>query len=216
MESSQRFSNLTIVTHPLVQHKLTHMRMADTSTALFRQLLKEIALLIGFEISRGLETKTITIKTPLTTTQQKVLAGEQPVIVPILRAGLIMADGLAELMPDSPIGHIGLYRHHETKRPVEYLIRLPDVKDRHIFLVDPMIATGYSGAYAVQVLKDRGVRDDHIHFMALVTAPEGISVMQKQHPLVHIYAASLDEYLSEQSYIIPGLGDAGDRLFATL
>lgn len=216
MESSRHFSNLTLVTHPLVQHKLTHMRMKETSTALFRQSLKEIAILIGFEISRDLETTSIPIHTPLVSMQAKVLAGERPVIVPILRAGLVMAEGLAKLMPDSPIGHIGLYRDHETKRPVEYLVRLPELKERHIFLVDPMIATGYSAAYAVQILKENGVPDNRIHFMALVTAPEGIAVMQEKHPHVRIYAAALDDHLNKDSYIIPGLGDAGDRLFATL
>jgi uracil phosphoribosyltransferase len=211
-----RFSNLHILDHPLIVHKLTHMRSKGTSTRTFRQLLKEIALLMGYEITRLLPMIKQEIETPVCTMTAQVLRGKKAAIVPILRAGLGMADGLLELMPSARVGHIGMYRDPETKRPVEYLRKLPSAKGRSFILVDPMLATGYSAAAGVDVLLDHGVTVDQITFMALVAAPEGVQVMLDNHPGVKVYVAALDQKLNEQAYIVPGLGDAGDRLYGTL
>ncbi len=216
MAIDPRFSNLHILDHPLIVHKLSHMRNKKTSTKTFRQLLKEIALLMGYEITRQLPTKSEEIETPICPMSATVLAGKKSAIVPILRAGLGMADGLLELMPSARVGHIGMYRDPETKRPVEYLRKLPTAEDRLYILVDPILATGYSAAAGVEVLLDHGVEEKNIRFMALVAAPEGVQVMLDKHPEVTVYVAGLDEKLNDHAYIVPGLGDAGDRLYGTL
>jgi len=215
MAHDPRFPNLHILDHPLIQHKLSHMRDRDTSTRTFRELLRELTLLMGYEITRNLPLTTMRIETPLTAMDAPVIAGKKLVVVPVLRAGIGMSDGLLELVPSARVGHIGVYRDPDTHRPVEYLVRLPDVTDRIFILCDPMLATGYSAVHAVDVLKKRGVADDQINFMALVAAPEGVTVFQEAHPDVKLYVASLDSHLNEHAYIVPGLGDAGDRLFGT-
>ena len=207
--------NMHVLNHPLIAHKLTIMRDQGTSTIKFRSLLKEIALLMGYEITRNLPTATKTIETPLIRMDAPVIAGKKLAVVPILRAGLGMAEGLLELVPTARVGHIGLYRDPETKRPVEYLVKLPEAEGRTFILVDPMLATGYSAAYAVDVLNRHGVADRDILFLALVSAPEGARVMAESHPEITIYTAALDSHLNEKAYIVPGLGDAGDRLFGT-
>jgi uracil phosphoribosyltransferase len=210
------FPNLHILTHPLIQHKLTQMRKKTTPKHEFRQFLREIALLMGYEVTRDLPLKVESIITPLTVMKAPVIAGKKPVIVPILRAGLGMADGLLELMPEADEGHIGLYRDPTTKKPVEYLVKLPPTEDRMFLLVDPMLATGNSAVKAVDILCDNGVVTSKIKFIALVAAPEGVRVFNEKYPNIPIYTAALDEKLNEKAYIIPGLGDAGDRLFGTL
>lgn len=214
MRKDPRFPNLFIVDHPLIQHKLTHMRDKDTSTRTFRQLLREISLLMGYELTRNLPLSAKQIETPLTPMDAPVIAGKKLAIVPVLRAGTGMADGLLELIPSAREGHIGMYRD-EHKRPVEYLVRLPEPEGRTFIVVDPMVATGYSAAHAVDVIKKRGVGDDEIMFLALVAAPEGCEVFFQAHPNVKMYVAALDDHLDEHAYIVPGLGDAGDRLFGT-
>ncbi|MZR31272.1 uracil phosphoribosyltransferase [Sneathiella litorea] len=216
MAYDPRFPNLHILDHPLIVHKLSHMRNKKTSTKTFRQLLREIALLMGYEITRHLPTTSEKIETPICPMDATVLAGKKTAIVPILRAGLGMADGLLELMPAARVGHIGMYRDPVTKRPVEYLRKLPTAEDRLFILVDPMLATGYSAAAGVDVLLDHNVLPENIRFMALVAAPEGVQVMLDTHPDVTVYVAGLDEKLNEKAYIVPGLGDAGDRLYGTL
>jgi uracil phosphoribosyltransferase len=214
MKQDSRFPNLFILDHPLIQHKLTHMRDKTTSTRTFRELLREITLLMGYEVTRNLPLTTRTIETPLTKMEAPVIAGKKLAIVPVLRAGIGMADGLLELIPSARVGHIGLYRD-EHHRPVEYVVRLPELEGRVFILCDPMIGTGYSAAHAVDVLKKRGVPADHILFLALVASPEGMQVFQEEHPDVMMYVGSLDDHLDEHAYIVPGLGDAGDRLFGT-
>lgn len=211
-----KFSNLHIIDHPLIQHKLTQMRKADTPKYAFRQLLREIALLMGFEITRDLPLTAENITTPITAMKAPVLTGKPPIIVPILRAGLGMADGLLELIPEADEGHIGLYRDPVTKRPVEYLVKLPQANERIFFVVDPMLATGYSAVAAIDILLSRGADASKIKFMCLVAAPEGIHVFNQKYPHIPIYTAALDEKLNEKAHIVPGLGDAGDRLFGTL
>lgn len=209
------FPSLTVLDHPLIQHKLGLVRDRETPTVAFRQLLREIALLMGYEITRDLPLETARIETPLTAMEAPRLSGKKVAIVSILRAGLGMADGLHELIPAARAGHIGLYRDHETKRPVEYLVRLPDPGDRPFILVDPMLATGYSAIHAVDVLNRHGVPDETIRFMALIAAPEGLAAFTEAHPKVKVYVAAVDEKLDENAYIVPGLGDAGDRLYGT-
>ena len=209
-----RFPNLVILDHPLIQHKLTHMRDKTTSTRTFRQLLREITLLMGYEITRNLPLSTRRIETPMTGFDAPVLAGRKLAIVPVLRAGVGMSDGLLDLIPSARVGHIGVYRGADH-RPVEYLVKLPDVNQRIFILCDPMVATGYSAAYAIDVLKKRGVAGGDILFLALVAAPEGVAVVSAAHPDVKLYVAALDSHLDEHAYIVPGLGDAGDRLFGT-
>ncbi|MGF2530955.1 uracil phosphoribosyltransferase [Ralstonia pseudosolanacearum] len=212
MTQDPRFPNLFILNHPLIQHKLTHMRDKDTSTRTFRELLREITLLMGYEITRNLPLTTRHIETPMGPMDAPVIAGRKLAVVPVLRAGVGMSDGLLELIPSARVGHIGVYRD-EQHRPVEYLVRLPDLEERTFILCDPMVATGHSAVHAVDVMKQRGVPDEHILFLALVAAPEGVEVFQQAHPGVKLYVASLDSHLNEHAYIIPGLGDAGDRLF---
>lgn len=215
MKQDLRFPNLFILNHPLIQHKLTHMRQRDTSTRTFRELLKEITLLMGYEITRELPLTTRRIETPLETIDAPVIAGKKLAIVPIMRAGIGMSDGLLELVPSARVGHVGVFRDPDTHLPVEYLVRLPDTSDRIFILCDPMVATGNSAVHAVDVLKKRGVTDDQIIFLALVAAPEGVEVFQTSHPNVKLYVASLDSHLNDHAYIVPGLGDAGDRIFGT-
>jgi len=214
MRQDPRFANLYIVDHPLVQHKLTHMRDRETSSRTFRDLLREITLLMGYEVTRTLPLATRRIETPLTAMDAPVIAGKKLAIVPVLRAGLGMVDALLELVPSARVGHIGLCRD-ENKRPVEYYVRLPEIEGRQFIVCDPMIGTGYSAVHAVHVLKRRGVAAERLHFLALVAAPEGVAVFQQHHPDVPMYVAALDEYLNDHAYIVPGLGDAGDRLFGT-
>jgi len=215
MQQAKEFPNLCILDHPLIEHKLTHMRDVNTSTRTFRTLLREIALLMGYEVTRDLPLTEETIRTPLTEMQAPVIAGKKLVIVPILRAGIGMADGLLELVPGARVGHIGLYRDPVTRMPHEYLVKLPETEGRTFILVDPMLATGNSGAHAVSVLNAHGVHDSDIRFLALVAAPEGMRTFNQRHATVPVYVASLDSHLDERAYIVPGLGDAGDRLFGT-
>ena len=214
MRRDARFPNLFIVDHPLIQHKLSHMRDRSTSTRTFRELLREITLLMGYEITRDMPLTTREIETPLAPMQAPVIAGKKVAIVPVLRAGLGMADGLLELIPSAREGHIGLYRG-EDHRPVEYYVRLPEPEGRLFIVCDPMLATGHSAALAVTILSGRGVAPDSIRYLALVAAPEGVAVFEKAHPGVPVYVAALDSHLDERDYIVPGLGDAGDRIFGT-
>ena len=203
-----------VISHPLIQHKLSILRREDTSTKDFRELVNEIAMLMVYEVSRDLPLEEVEIQTPITKTTQKQLSGKKLAIVPILRAGIGMVDGLLSLVPAAKVGHIGMYRDEETLEPVEYLVKLPeDIDQRQIFVVDPMLATGGSAILAVNSLKKRGAAN--IKFVCLVAAPEGVKKLQEAHPDIDIYTASLDEKLNEHGYIVPGLGDAGDRLFGT-
>jgi uracil phosphoribosyltransferase len=214
MRTDPRFPSLRIVDHPLIQHKLTHMRDRETSTRTFRDLLREITLLMGYELTRDLPLTTRRVETPLAAIDAPVIAGRKIAVVPILRAGLGMADGLLELIPSARVGHIGLYRGADLQ-PVQYYLRLPETAGRLFIVCDPMLATGHSAAYAVQALLDRGVPDEAVRFLALVAAPEGVGVFAARHPRVPVYVAALDDRLDERAYIVPGLGDAGDRLFGT-
>ena len=214
MRQDPRFPTLFILDHPLIQHKLSHMRDKHTSTRTFRQLLREITLLMGYEITRELPMTTEMIETPVAPMNAPVIAGKKIAVVPVLRAGLGMADGLMELIPSARQGHLGLYRGADNQ-PVEYYVRLPELAGRTVIVCDPMLATGNSAVHAVQTLLDRGVARDAIRFLALVAAPEGVKVFADQHPGVPVYVAALDERLNEHAYIVPGLGDAGDRIFGT-
>ncbi len=208
-------SELHILDHPLITHKLSIMRNKKTGSKDFRELLEEIAMLMGYELTRDLPMEEITIETPLTKTKTKMISGKKLAIVPILRAGLGMVDGLQSLIPVAKVGHIGLYRDPNTHLPVEYYCKLPpDIDERIVILVDPMLATGGSAVDALDLLKKRGCK--HIRFMCLVAAPEGVKRVQEAHPDVEIYTAALDDHLNEHAYIVPGLGDAGDRIFGTL
>ncbi len=207
-------STLHIIDHPLIAHKLTIMRKKETGTKEFKELLDEISLLMGYEITRDLPLEDCEIETPICSTTGKKVSGKKLAIVPILRAGLGMVDGLTTLVPVAKVGHIGLYRDPETHEPVEYYFKMPeDIDKRYIIVVDPMLATGGSAIDAVSMLKKRGCT--HISLMNLVVAPEGVKKFQEVHPDVDIYAAALDERLNEHAYIVPGLGDAGDRIFGT-
>ena len=206
--------NVFIMDHPLIQHKIGYIRRLDTGTKDFRQTISEIAMLICYEATRDLELEDVEIETPICKTTAKTLKGKKMAIVPILRAGLGMVDGMLSLIPAAKIGHIGLYRDPKTHLPIEYYCKLPaDCAEREVFVVDPMLATGGSAASAIQMLKDKGCKK--IHFMCIIAAPEGIEAMQKAHPDVDIYVGAKDEKLNENAYIVPGLGDAGDRIFGT-
>ena len=208
-------SELHVVDHPLIVHKLSIMRNKKTGSKDFRELLNEIAMLMGYELTRDLPLEEIEIETPLTKMTAKTVSGKKLAIVPILRAGLGMVDGLQSLVPVAKVGHIGLYRDPQTHQPVEYYCKLPhDIEDRITILVDPMLATGGSAVDALTMLKNKGCK--HIRFMCLVAAPEGVAKVQEAHPDVDIYTAALDECLNDHAYIVPGLGDAGDRIFGTL
>ena len=208
-------SELHVIDHPLIQHKLSIMRNKKTGSKDFRELLEEIAMLMGYELTRDLPLEDISIETPICKTTAKMISGKKLAIVPILRAGLGMVDGLLSLIPVAKVGHIGLYRDPKTHLPVEYYCKLPpDISERIVILVDPMLATGGSAVDALHMLKQHGCK--HIRFMCLVAAPEGVAKVQEAHPDVDIYAAALDDHLNENAYIVPGLGDAGDRIFGTL
>ena len=207
-------SKVVILDHPLIQHKLAIARDINTGSGLFRQLVKEISMLMAYEITRDLSLEEVDIQTPMCKTKAKMLQGKKMAIVPILRAGIGMVDGILELVPQAKVGHIGLYRDHETKEPVEYFCKLPqDVEQRDFFLVDPMLATGDSAVMAITLLKKRHINS--IRLVCLVGCPEGVKKVQEAHPDVDIYLASLDESLNDDCYIVPGLGDAGDRIFGT-
>ena len=208
-------STLHIVDHPLITHKLSIMRNKKTGSKDFRELLNEIAMLMGYEITRDLPMEEIIIETPVAKTKTAMVSGKKLAIVPILRAGIGMVDGILSLVPVAKVGHIGLYRDPKTHKPVEYYCKLPvDIQDRIVILVDPMLATGGSASDALTLLKNRGCKN--IKFLCLVAAPEGVKRVQDDHPDVDIFTAALDECLNDHDYIVPGLGDAGDRIFGTL
>ena len=210
----KKMSKLYVMDHPLITHKLTIMRSKKTGSKDFRELLEEISILMGYELTRDLPMQEITIETPITKMKARTIAGKKLAIVPILRAGLGMVDGLLRLVPVAKVGHIGLYRDPETHKPVEYYCKLPfDIEERIVVLVDPMLATGGSASDAITMLKEKGCRN--IRMMCLVAAPEGVARIQADHPDVDIYVGALDERLNEHAYIVPGLGDAGDRIFGT-
>ncbi len=206
--------NVTITNHPLIQHKLTIMRKTTTASKEFRALVSEIAMLMCYEATRDLPLKEIEIETPICKTTKNILSGKKLAFVPILRAGLGMVDGVLSLVPSARVGHIGLYRDPETLKPVEYYCKLPDdIQDREVIDLDPMLATGGSAIDAIAQIKKRGPKS--IKFMGIIGAPEGLEALCKAHPDVHVYLAALDEKLNDHGYIVPGLGDAGDRIFGT-
>ena len=207
-------SKIVVMDHPLIQHKIGIIRREETGSKDFRTLVSEIAMLMCYEATRDLRLSDVEIDTPICRTTVKELKGKKLAVVPILRAGLGMVDGMLSMIPAAKVGHIGLYRDPETLEPVEYYCKLPaDCSEREVFVVDPMLATGGSSVAAIQMLKDKGVK--HIRFMCIIAAPEGVEYMQKEHPDVDIYIGALDECLNEHKYIVPGLGDAGDRIFGT-
>jgi uracil phosphoribosyltransferase len=208
------FPNLTVIEHPLIQHKLAVLRRRDTSKKTFRDLVDEIAMLMGYEVTKDLPLEPVEIDTPLERTHAAMVSGKKLTLVPILRAGLGMVEGVLRLMPSVRVGHIGLYREHDTLQPVDYYFKIPpDPEARDFVVLDPMLATGGSAVAAVQSLKTHGAT--RVRFVCLVAAPEGVTRMLEEHPDVQIYTAALDRQLNEQGYILPGLGDAGDRLFGT-
>jgi len=203
-----------VLNHPLIQHKLTIIREKDCGTKVFREMVNEIATLMAYEVSRDMPLEDIEIETPVAKSTQKTLAGKKVAIVPILRAGLGMVDGFLNMIPAAKVGHVGMYRDEKTLKPVEYFVKLPsDISQRQLFVVDPMLATGGSAIMAMDMLKKRGA--SNIKFMCLVAAPEGVKALREAHPDIDIYTAALDDHLNEDGYIVPGLGDAGDRLFGT-
>lgn len=207
-------AKVVVMDHPLIQHKIGHIRKTSTGTKDFRQTISEIAMLICYEATRELPLTDVKIETPICETMVKELKGKKMAIVPILRAGLGMVDGMLSLIPAAKVGHIGLYRDPETLEPVEYYCKLPaDCEEREVFVVDPMLATGGSSVAAIQMLKDKGCKK--IHFMCIIAAPEGVEKMKEAHPDVDMYIGALDEKLNDHGYIVPGLGDAGDRIFGT-
>ena len=209
-----KFPNLVVTRHPLLRHKVTLLRSASTSKKIFKELVDEIAMLLAYEVTADLETTSIEVETPLAVTQGEKVVGERLTLVPILRAGLGMVDGVLELIPTMRVGHIGLQRDHDTLEPIDYYFKIPQDPEESLFIVaDPMLATGGSASAALTFLKRSGARD--IRLMCIVAAPEGVRRMLDDHPEVPVYAAALDKGLDENSYIVPGLGDAGDRLFGT-
>ncbi len=207
-------SKIQIMDHPLIRHKITYIRQEEIGSKEFREIVSEIAALMCYEASRDLKLKKVKIKTPICETIGEELSGKKMAVVPILRAGLGMVDGVLKMIPAAKVGHIGLYRDPDTYEPVEYYCKLPaDCDEREVFVVDPMLATGGSSAAAIQMLKDKGVK--YIRFLCIIAAPEGVERMKAEHPDVDLYIGALDEYLNEHKYIVPGLGDAGDRIFGT-
>ena len=207
-------SKVMIMDHPLIQHKIGIIRRQETGSKDFRQLISEIAMLMCYEATRDLKLTDVEIETPISKMTAKELAGKKLAVVQILRAGLGMVDGMLSMIPAAKVGHIGLYRNEETLEPVEYYCKLPkDCAEREVFVVDPMLATGGSATAAITMLKNKGVKK--IRFMCIVAAPQGIERMQKEHPDVDLYVGALDDHLNENGYIVPGLGDAGDRIFGT-
>ncbi len=208
-------AKVMVMDHPLILHKLGLLRKTETGTRDFRMLVREIAIMEGYEAARGLEMTEIEIQTPICQTTVKQLKGKKPVIVPILRAGIGMAEGMLELLPTAKVGHIGVYRDPVTAEPIEYLCKLPaDMGNREVFVVDPMLATGGSASAALQMLKEKGA--ERIRFICMIAAPEGVKRLTEEHPDVDLYIGALDERLNEKKYIVPGLGDAGDRIFGTI
>ena len=206
--------NVHVIDHPLIQHKLTIMRMKETGTKDFRELLEEISMLMAYEITRDFPLKEVEIETPICKCKEKMLAGKKVGVVPILRAGLGMLNGVVNMIPAARVGHVGMYRDPKTLKPVEYYCKLPgDVAERTLIVVDPMLATGGSSSAALSLLKEKGAK--HIILMCLVAAPEGVRVINHDHPDVPLYVAAIDEKLNDKGYIVPGLGDAGDRIFGT-
>ena len=207
-------SKVVVFDHPLIQHKLSVLRDEKTSVKVFRELISEIAMLMCYEATRDLPLEEVEVKTPVAVAKCHRIAGKKLAVVPILRAGLGMVDGMVSMMPNVKVGHIGLFRDPETKEPVKYYFKMPaDIAERDVIVVDPMLATGGSAAAAISFLKDEGVR--HIKLMSIIGAPEGVARMQETHPDVDIFVAALDDHLNENAYIVPGLGDAGDRIFGT-
>lgn len=207
--------NVHVIDHPLIQHKLAIMRMKETGTKDFRELLEEISMLMAYEITRDFPLKEVEIETPICKCKEKMLAGKKVGVVPILRAGLGMLNGVVNMIPAARVGHVGMYRDPKTLKPVEYYCKLPgDVAERTLIVVDPMLATGGSSSAALSLLKEKGAK--HIILMCLVAAPEGVRVINHDHPDVPLYVAAIDEKLNDKGYIVPGLGDAGDRIFGTL
>ena len=207
-------SKVYVMDHPLIQHKVGIIRREEVGSKDFRQMISEIAMLMCYESTRNLKLQDVKIKTPICETTVKELAGKKLAVVPILRAGLGMVEGMLAMIPAAKVGHIGLYRDPETLEPVEYYCKLPsDCSEREVYVVDPMLATGGSCVAAIQMLKEKGVKN--IHFMCIIASPEGVERLQKEHPDVDIYIAALDEKLNDHGYIVPGLGDAGDRIFGT-
>lgn len=207
-------SRVIEVKHPLILHKLAYIRSMDTGAKAFRELVSEVAMLMTYEVTKDFEMEEIEVETPICTTKCKALAGKKVAIVPILRAGLGMVDGVLNIIPSARVGHIGMYRDEETLMPVEYFCKLPnDIAERDVIVIDPMLATGGSAIDAIEALRERGAKK--IRFMCLISSPEGIRALQEKHQDVDIYTACVDERLNENGYIVPGLGDAGDRLFGT-
>ena len=210
----KQMAKVVVMDHPLIQHKIGYIRRKDTGTKDFRETISEIAMLICYEATRDLPLDDVEIETPICKTTVKELKGKKLAVIPILRAGLGMVDGMITLIPTAKVGHIGLYRDPETHDPVEYYCKLPaDCSEREVFVVDPMLATGGSSVAAIQMLKDKGCKK--IHFMCIIAAPEGVKKMTEAHPDVDLYIGALDEHLNDNAYIVPGLGDAGDRIFGT-
>jgi uracil phosphoribosyltransferase len=206
--------NVTVVDHPLVQHKLAILRDKNTGSKDFRELMAEVSMLMAYEAMRDLELDPVTIETPLTPMEARMLSGKKLALVAILRAGLIMVDGILRLVPAARVGHIGLYRDPQTLNPVEYYAKLPDdIANRRIFLTDPMLATAGSAVHAIQILKNKGAH--HIKLMSIIAAPEGIARVEREHPDVEVVVAAIDGHLNDHGYIVPGLGDAGDRIYGT-
>jgi uracil phosphoribosyltransferase len=207
-------STVFICDHPLIQHKLTYIRDKNTTTKDFRELVDEVATLMAYEITRNIPLESTIVETPVAKAESKIIAGRMLGLIPILRAGLGMVDGILKLLPAAKVGHIGLYRDPDSLQPVEYYVKLPtDVTERELIVIDPMLATGGSANAAIEVLKKRGC--SQIKLMCLIAAPEGVQAVQQEHPDVDIYVAAIDDHLNDHGYIVPGLGDAGDRLFGT-